>query len=512
MFIRKKRNASGSISVQIIEKVNRRNRLIRTVGSSKDANKIEQLYAQAYRLMSELANQKTFDFHDGHSDIIDSFANSISNNDISVIGPELIFGKLFDDIGFNAISDPLLRDLIITRIVYQGSKLKIVDYLRLYQHTDINVDRIYRFLDRVDEQYKEPIERIAFEHTKKVLGSIAVVFYDMTTLYFEAEDEDDLRRIGFSKDGKFQNPQIMLGLLVGEKGYPIGYEIFEGNTFEGHTLIPVLETFQKKFNLSKPIVVADSGLLSKANIQTLKAKNYRYIIGARIKNETDVIQTKILNLHLYEDGKSAIIKKDNSDRLVVTYTEKRAKKDAYNRKKGLARLEKRISSGRLTKEQINNRGYNKYLTLKGTMEVSIDYDKYEADAKWDGLKGYITNTNLSPEEVIENYSNLWQIEKAFRMSKSDLRIRPIHHRLKHRIEAHICISFAAYTVYKELERLLYQHKAPFGIKYARDLSKSMYGLTYNYPSSREEKRFTLLGMSDEQQLLYDIVFGKLSVG
>ena len=140
--------------------------------------------------------------------------------------------------------------------------------------------------------------------------------------------------------------------------------------------------------------------------------------------------------------------------------------------------------------------------------MSIDYDKYEADAKWDGLKGYITNTKLSSESVIENYSNLWQIEKAFRMSKSDLRIRPIHHRLKHRIEAHICISFAAYTVYKELERLLYRHGAPFGVKYARELSKSMYGLTYSYPDSRKEKKFTLLGMSDEQQLLHNIIFGQ----
>lgn len=118
---------------------------------------------------------------------------------------------------------------------------------------------------------------------KKIVGEITVLFYDVTTLYFENEDEDDLRKIGFSKDGKFQSPQIMLGLLVGEYGYPIGYDIYEGNSYEGNTLIPILEKFEQKFNLQKPIVIADSGLLSKQNIEELKINNYEFILGARIK-------------------------------------------------------------------------------------------------------------------------------------------------------------------------------------------------------------------------------------
>ena len=109
-----------------------------------------------------------------------------------------------------------------------------------------------------------------------------------------------------------------------------------------------------------------------------------------------------------------------------------------------------MRSGKLSKEHINNRGYNKYLKLSGEVNITIDYEKYEADSVWDGLKGYVTNTSLSRKKVIENYSQLWQIEKAFRISKTDLRIRPIYHRLKNRIEAHICICFTAYTIYKEL--------------------------------------------------------------
>ena len=504
MFVRKKKNKSGSVSVQIIQKVGRRNKLIQTVGSSLDELTIEELFAEAKRLIPSLQKQQSFNFLNEEDESILNFTKTLSNANIKAVGAELIFGALFDSIGFNVIDDQLFKDLVLSRIIYQGSKLKLTEYLRRFEHRDVSIQRIYRFLDKLNHKYKSQAEAIAFKHTQKILGQITVVFYDMTTLYFEAGDEDDFRRIGFSKDGKFQNPQIMLGLLVGEKGYPIGYELFEGNTFEGKTLIPVLEKFQKKFDLVKPIIIADSGLLSRANIASLKEKNYQYIIGARIKNSTDEIAQKILNLKLCEDGQNTLIKKDDGDNLIITYTEKRAKKDAHNRKKGLTRLEKKVSSGKLSKDKINARGYNKYLTLKNEVNVAIDYDKYNADASWDGLKGYITNTSLSVDAVIENYSNLWHIEKAFRMSKSDLEIRPIYHFTKGRIEAHISISFVAYTVYKELERLLYKYEAPFSVQKARDIIRNMYQIEIELPNSKHKEK-VLLNMDEEQQLLLQIV-------
>jgi transposase len=465
---------------------------------------IEELFAEAKRLIPSLQKQQSFNFLNEEDESILNFTKTLSNANIKAVGAELIFGALFDSIGFNVIDDQLFKDLVLSRIIYQGSKLKLTEYLRRFEHRDVSIQRIYRFLDKLNHKYKSQAEAIAFKHTQKILGQITVVFYDMTTLYFEAGDEDDFRRIGFSKDGKFQNPQIMLGLLVGEKGYPIGYELFEGNTFEGKTLIPVLEKFQKKFDLVKPIIIADSGLLSRANIASLKEKNYQYIIGARIKNSTDEIAQKILNLKLCEDGQNTLIKKDDGDNLIITYTEKRAKKDAHNRKKGLTRLEKKVSSGKLSKDKINARGYNKYLTLKNEVNVAIDYDKYNADASWDGLKGYITNTSLSVDAVIENYSNLWHIEKAFRMSKSDLEIRPIYHFTKRRIEAHISISFVAYTVYKELERLLYKYEAPFSVQKARDIIRNMYQIEIELPNSKHKEK-VLLNMDEEQQLLLQIV-------
>lgn len=264
----------------------------------------------------------------------------------------------------------------------------------------------------------------------------------MTTLYFEASDEDDLRKTGFSKDGKHINPQIFLGLLVGLGGYAIGYDIFEGNIFEGHTLIPMVEKISEKLNLSKPIVVADAGLLSNENLLNLEAKNYQYVLGAKIKNESQKIKDQILGSTLTND--QYLVLEKGATKIIVQYSDKRAKKDEHNRNRGLQRLEKQIKSGKLTKQNINNRGYNKYLQMEGELKVSIDKDKFEKDKKWDGLKGYVTNCKLTPKEIIDNYKNLWQIEKAFRRSKTDLKIRPIYHRLKHRIEAHICLSFVAY--------------------------------------------------------------------
>jgi transposase len=334
-------------------------------------------------------------------------------------------------------------------------------------------------------------------------GKISVAFYDMTTLYFEASDEDDLRKTGFSKDGKHHCPQIFLGLLVAAEGNPIGYEIFEGNIFEGDTFIPVLENLANKFSPGKPVVVADSGLLSEKNRKALEKNGYKYILGARIKNEKEILKQQILALNL-QNGQTAVLKKEDKTRLILSQSENRAKKDRYNREKGLLRLQKRIQSGKLTKSSINNRGYNKFLKLEGEIRISIDGEKYVADAAWDGLKGYATNTRLSAAKVIENYGKLWYIERAFRMNKTDLRIRPVYHHLRNRIEGHICSCFTAYTVLLELERMLKKAKSDITVKRAQELTKNMYQLTYCLPKSGSF-RTKILNMDAEQQQLYDMV-------
>lgn len=291
----------------------------------------------------------------------------------------------------------------------------------------------------------------------------------------------------------------MLGLLVSEFGYPLDYEIFEGNKFEGHTMLPVIEAFANKYSIGQLIVVADAGLMSNKNIVELSQRGYAYIIGARIKNETRDVQAQILQLQL-ADMESTVLAKGNTQRLVVSYSERRAKKDDQNREKGIQRLRALVSGGKLTKENISNKGYNKYLKIKEEVKVEVDEDKYNADKKWNGLKGYLTNTGLPKEVVISHYNQLWQIEKTFRITKTDLNIRPIYHYKRSRIEAHICIAFAACKLYKELERQLKEKKSTLSAEQAIDILKTIYGITIQLPNSKAHK-LMLLDKTEEQKLL-----------
>jgi transposase len=503
VFIRKNRNRSGSYSIQIVSKQRGSYKVLKTLGSGRSEPEIEFLYQRAQQELEKMDGSISM-FVNRDDAKLEVFISDLSNSQVQVIGPELVFGKIYDALGFSQIESDLFRHLVITRLFHPGSKLKAIDYLSRFLNVELKVDEIYRFLDKLGKQLKEQVEQIAFEHTKRVLGGkISIVFYDMTTLHFEAADEDDLRRTGFSKVGKHKNPQIYLGLLVGLQGFAIGYDIFEGNIFEGHTLLPTIQKFEKRYNLDKPVVIADAGLLSKDNIYMLQSNGYKYIIGARIKNETQTIKNRILT-EQWTEGHAIRLKKSNEQRIIVSYSDKRAAKDRHNRERGLARLEKNIKRGRLTKANINNRGYNKYLRLIGEVQVEIDYDKYKADQRWDGLKGYTTNTSLKSKQIIDNYNNLWQIERAFRISKTDLKIRPIYHRLRHRIEGHICISFTAYSIYKELERVLKAENSYLSVKRAAELTHNMYQINVTLPESKHMKSI-LLRISQEQGDLYQIV-------
>jgi len=288
-------------------------------------------------------------------------------------------------------------------------------------------------------------------------------------------------------------------------GYPIGYDIFKGNTFEGKTLLPVLHKIEQQHEFGKPVVVADAAMLSKKNLQQLDEEQFPFIVGARIRNETQAMQEEIIQrCSGLRDGKSLVIKKDNGHRLIISYSDSRARKDVYNRQRGLKKLRQKVNSGKLTKEQLNNRGYNKFLRLTGKVSIEIDEAKIAQASRWDGLKGYLTNTTHSPELVIENYAQLWQVEKAFRISKTDLRIRPVYHYRRQRIRAHVLIAFVAYTIYKELERLLSKHSLPISPQRAIELTQTMYELKFELPNDQELQR-VLLKMDTEQQMLYDLL-------
>ena len=222
----------------------------------------------------------------------------------------------------------------------------------------------------------------------------------------------------------------------------------------------------------------------------MKLDNYKYIIGARIKNESDEIKQWIFSIKK-QDGVFYERKKDTT-RLIVGYSEKRAKKDSYNRNKGIKRLEKDYQSGKISKENINKRGYNKFLKLSNTVNVVIDRDKIKEDEQWDGLKGYITNTSLSANEVYKQYSGLWVIERAYRVTKGTLEMRPMFHFTPKRIEAHVCICFVAYKVYKELERILKASNINLSVDKVLSIAKTITTIKVRLPKSNKTLTRTML--------------------
>lgn len=486
------------VSIQVIDKSGGRYRVIKSLGASSDPVEQERLVNEGKRFIETYIGSQQLNFTDYRKLYSEVLASIQAHR---LVGIQYVLGKIFDDIGFTQIKDDLFKDLVLYRLIYPKSKLKTTEYLYRYEQKSYSEDDIYRYMDKLHATQKEIIQQISFQHTLKVLdGAIQAVFYDVTTLYFEIEREDELRKTGFSKEGKHQHPQILLGLLVSKDAYPLAYDIFEGNKYEGDTFLPVLDRFKEKYQFKKLTVVADAGLLSNSNVQQLMEKGYDFILGARIKNEQQSVKDKILRLHL-KNGQSKTICKDDL-RLIITYSEDRAKKDYYNRERGLRKLDKQIKSGKLTKSSINNKGYNKFLKLEGEITIGLDHLKAEQDAKWDGLKGYLTNALLSNDEVLENYHHLWQIEKAFRIAKSELKIRPIFHYRQRRIEAHICLNFTAYKVYKELERQLIAKKSNLSAEKVIEIIQNIHEIRLLTPNNELIKQTIIL--TDEQRQIQQL--------
>lgn len=501
MFIRKKKNPSGVISVQVIDKRHGLYRVVKTIGSSSDNQQLELLYLQGKQWISHfLGEQDIFEQaskNEEEKQVVDFLLTNIEN--ILINGTQLILDKVFESIGFNELNDDILRHLVTARLSQPLSKSATVEYLKSYFDEDIQLHKIYRYLDKLYDTQQDKIQQISINHTKKNLGGkIGLMFYDVTTLYFETDNGDELRETGFSKDGKHSQPQVVLGLLVSKDGYPLSYSLFNGAQYEGKTMLPLVEDFVQRFNLYDFVVVADSGLMNKTNVSLLESGGYKYIIGARIKNESKKTKQWILSLDK-KTGEFNEIQIDKT-RLIIGYSEKRARKDKYNREKGVKRLQKAYKSGSITKDNINKRGYNKFLEISENVKVEINQTKIKEDEQWDGLKGYITNTSLAAKEVYDQYKGLWVVENAFRVTKGTIEIRPMFHFTSRRIEAHVCICFAAYKVYKELERILKISEINLSVRKVLDIARTITTIKVNLPNSKTKLSKTMLLTSKHKSI------------
>lgn len=435
MFIRKV-ISRNSTCFQIGYKSQGRFVLLKHVGCASVKVEIEALNLKAKNDLIKIQRQLPL--------FVDALPPKAKQISWQITGYHQVFGFVYDSIGF---PNNLLRDLVIARIVYPKSKRATLEYLEREFSLKLAKDQIYRFLDKLS---KSQLTQIAFNFVSSQNNGISVVFYDVTTLYFESDQDDGLRTKGFSKDHKNDLPQILIGLFVDRNGYPFDFDFFKGDTFEGHTFQIVINNLIKKYRLSDLTIVADAGMLSRDNVTYLESANLSYIVGARIKNLSQNLKNKVLAWDYQEATIQNIKLKTN--RLLVQFSPKRAKKDKSSREKTIQKLEQKI----IAKKKLINK--HKYLLCqKQTKIFGIDRAKIQEDEKFDGLKGYLTNiknSQIKPQEIIDQYHNLWKVEKAFRISKSDLRERPIFHYSPKRIASHLLLCFCSLLVIKETERIL----------------------------------------------------------
>ena len=299
MFVRRKVNKSGTTSVVVVDKSGGFFRQVKSFGSSSDPAEIERMFKEATEWVLRSCGQQLLDF-DAAERTRDEYWNMLSNVERTLQNaPQMILNRVYDNIGFNAIGDDILRHLAIARVCQPMSKAATADYLKSYFDEDVKLHNIYRYMDKLYSTQREIVQLISVNHTMQVLGGrIGIVFYDVTTLYFESapDPSDELRQDGFSKDGKTAESQIVLGLLVSEDGYPLSYSIFNGKQYEGYTMIPIIDDFVKRFSLKDFVVVADAGLMSEANVQLLESAGYKYVIGARIRKESPAVKDWMLSI------------------------------------------------------------------------------------------------------------------------------------------------------------------------------------------------------------------------
>lgn len=421
--------------------------VLKHIGSTKESDEIIRLKEEASDWITNITHQQSF-FPKEPS--FDPLFTKYQHLGVRYNFLYEVLTKVFSLFGFERLKNRLLLDLVLMRIVEPSSKLHSKRLLAELFGIDYDLTLIYKSLKSIS-LLKDTVEACLVDFARSQLNfDFSFVIYDITTLYFESfkvdEDDEGLRKHGFSKDNKPQQPQIIIGLLVNEDGFPLSFSLFPGNKFEGHTLLPVISALQEKYQISKLTVVADAAMISRDDIQALKDAHLSFIVGARLgvldlKTVTQI--SKDLSL---TDGVSIKIPL-HDDFLICDFSAKRYAKDKSDTEKQIERAQL-VLTGRLPTKRLKFLTGETHQTLNQTL---IDRTKL----LW-GIKGYYTDLSLPSEIVIARYHNLWQVEKSFRMSKSDLLMRPVYHFKKQAIEAHILICVMALAVAKFMELKSYK--------------------------------------------------------
>ena len=351
----------------------------------------------------------------------------------------------YEKLGFGACHDSVIKDLVIARIYSPVSKRAVKEVLEEDFGKKLALKTIYRHLKtalaaNLKDTFQQALIRFAGDELK---DGLRLVFYDVTTLYFETAAKVGLKNFGFSKDHRPRDAQIVVGLVVNRQGFPLYLDVFSGRTFEGHTLISVVDNIRRLLGCRKLVIVADAAMLSQKNIDQLADRQLGFIVGARIASLPQrLIQTLGRRLS-GRDGKITTVGY-RSHRLICQYLRRRAAKDKADRNRQIARTQKAI----LNSAAITSR--YRFVASAG-QKYSLNRSLIAKAETLEGIKGYLTNTRLPRLTVINRYHDLWQIENAFRITKSDLEARPVFHRLDETIKAHLVIVLAGLAISRYLE-------------------------------------------------------------
>ncbi len=528
MFVRIKTTPnSPRKSVQICESVREgdkvRQRIVRYVGIALDDKEQEALIQLARQIIVKLKEESSRSrtlFPPEVCDVLSQQAEAKENKrglpiaevrlsnlrqeSQTITGIHDVFGKLFSDLGFDRIFSNeedrhILKSLVLSRIARPASKRATAAFLEKDFGISLPLQKLYRMMDKLYPQIPT-LKKIVLESTRKLFkDKIDIAFFDVTTLYFESTQEDELRS-GYSKDQKYHGTPVILAMATTHDGLPVGYEIFPGNTAEVTTLISCLSSWKESFEIGKVVFVADRGLMSEQNLKMLEESGFEFIVAAKLRTmgkevkawvqseEGHVISTISETSGLFWVKEHKL---EGKRRLISSFNTQRAHKDAKDRIKILDKLRIKLAGGSTPGKLISNAGYKKFTSNSGG-KTEICQKKLQEDASWDGIHGVITNSSAPATEILQAYRRLWVIEESFRITKHDLATRPIFHFTPERIASHFGICFIAFSLMRHAQyRIKLQHE-PMSVQAIRNELLSVHasllrdqttGGLYKLPSS-----------------------------
>lgn len=427
-------------AIQVVSKIRGKFTLHKHLGTFETDNEKQELLNQAREYIQDYTHQTNM-----FSDVPASW----QLGDVEIINSQPLYlykllTRAYDSLGFGG--DPLIRDLVIARVYQPASKRETNQILTDVFGRPYSLQTIYRHLKlALAKGLKDAYQQALISYAKNSLhNTLNLVFYDVTTLAFASQTKTTLKNFGYSKDHRSQDTQVVLGLVVNQQGFPLYFDVFSGNTFEGGTFIGIAKGIKKLLDNPDLVVVADAGMLSLKNMDELNKDNISFVVGARISSlSVKMVDQIVKELDKKDKANSETLYKNY--RLLTDYSTKRASKDIHDLNKQWEKAEASIS---------NPAGITRrYRFLLGSKSTSyfLNTDLKERAESIAGIKGYLTNTKLDASTIIEKYHDLWKVEKAFRITKSDLEARPIFLRLDETIKAHITIVFAGLAISKLLE-------------------------------------------------------------